>query len=130
MSINRIAEKLGVSRASVSKWVRDIPLTPEQKRVLTENQKQYGAQHKGSVANRKKRRAIRVSYQNEGRIKAQEGDPLHLTGCMLYWAEGRKKRDTCSFSNSDAEMMFTFVRFLRECLAVKIQRSKSEFSRT
>jgi hypothetical protein len=38
---------------------------------------------------------------------------------MLYWAEGAKSRNQVRFSNSDAEMVRLFVRFLREYFAVR-----------
>jgi hypothetical protein len=44
---------------------------------------------------------------------------LHLTGCMLYWAEGSKNRNGVQFTNSDADMMRTFVEFLRRCYGVR-----------
>lgn len=116
LAVGKIADMIGVAKSSVSKWVRDIPLTADQRHQLMQSQRSYGAQHQGSIANREKHRKIREQYQQAGREKAKEGDPLHLTGCMLYWAEGRKRRDDCSFSNSDPDMMITFMKFLRECL--------------
>jgi hypothetical protein len=49
---------------------------------------------------------------------ARRGDPLHLMGCMLYWGEGSKARNKVVFTNSDPDMIRTFVRFLRESLGV------------
>ncbi len=40
-------------------------------------------------------------------------------GCMLYWAEGAKSRNTLTFANSDPAMIATFARFLRECFDVQ-----------
>lgn len=37
---------------------------------------------------------------------------------MLYWGEGAKSRNLLSLTNSDANMMRFFARFLRESLAV------------
>jgi hypothetical protein len=45
-------------------------------------------------------------------------DPLHLAGCMLYWAEGSKSRTSLSLTNSDPNMVAFFKRFLIESLAV------------
>ncbi len=109
---------LGVSKSSVSLWVRDIELTTEQQEALKEGQKQYGAAHKGSKAVAAKYREIRRQYQEEGRAKAREGDPLHLAGCMLYRAEGTKTRNALEFGNSDPAMALFYVRFLRECLNI------------
>lgn len=118
LSVNKIAEIVGVSKGTVSRWVRDIPLTGDQRHKLMENSKSYGAQHQGSIANKVKYRKIREGYQEEGRKKAREGDPLHLAGCMLYWAEGTKDRNECRFTNSDPDMMVTYIQFLRKSLCV------------
>ncbi len=88
LSIIEIAEKVGVAKSSVSMWVRDIVLSPEHEEALRWNNKRIDAQRAGSQANVTKHRALREQYQEEGRIKAREGNLLHSQGCMLYWAEG------------------------------------------
>jgi hypothetical protein len=37
----------------------------------------------------------------------------NIAGCMLYWAEGSKMRNSLQFCNSDPEMVRFFVGFLR-----------------
>lgn len=118
MSVNKIAEIIGVSKSTTSRWLKDVPLTADQRHQLMENSKSYGAQHQGSVANKVKHRKIREQYQQAGREKARENDPLHLTGCMLYWAEGTKRRDSCTFTNSDPQMMKIYMEFSRKCLHI------------
>ena len=41
---------------------------------------------------------------------------------MLYWAEGSKQRNGVVLTNSDADMLALFVRFLRECYEVRVAR--------
>ncbi|MCU0480811.1 MAG: hypothetical protein MUE54_06310 [Anaerolineae bacterium] len=117
ISIIEIAKQLHVSKGSVSTWVRDIELTPEQAHRLVKNQGATTRQYIPAM-NRDKAYLNRQVWQNEGRIKAREGDILHMTGCMLYWAEGTKRRNSIIFVNSDSDMMRLFVQFLREALHV------------
>lgn len=117
-SLNEIVELLSVAKSTLSGWVRDIELTPEQVEALKQNQRLYGAQNKGAGANRKKARDERQSYHELGREHARNGSRLHLTGCMLYWAEGAKKRNVTYFVSSDPNMMLIFMRFLREEMGV------------
>lgn len=119
MSVRAIAHELGVSKGSVSTWVRDIILSGEQVQALSENQKHYAAQNRGAQTNREKHRQLRMNYQEAGRSRARQGSPLHMAGCMLYWAEGAKKRNHLYFVNSDPNMMTLFMRFLREELMVQ-----------
>lgn len=118
MSVKDIARQLGVSKSSISVWVRDIPLSDAQQAALQEKHRQYEATLKGSQANREKGLRQRLTFQQEGRARAREGDTLHLAGCMLYWAEGAKDRTSLRIVNSDPDMLAFFCRFLREALSV------------
>jgi hypothetical protein len=42
-----------------------------------------------------------------------------MAGCLLYWAEGSKSRNTVCFANSDINMVRFFAEFLRGSLAVQ-----------
>jgi transcriptional regulator with XRE-family HTH domain len=122
LTISEIARRLNVSSASVSKWVRDIELTAEQHAVLQQTNPRYSAQLGGQNARSASARAVRIAAQLKGRELARNADPLHLKGCMLYWAEGSKHRNRATFTNSDPEMARHFVRFLRECYAISDDR--------
>lgn len=63
----------------------------------------------------------RRKYQEEGRRRARKSQPLHQAGCMLYWAEGSKKRNVVEMTNSDVNLLRFFRRFLAECFAVSAE---------
>ena len=115
MSLKKIAVEVGVSPSSVLLWTRDIHLTPEQ---ASANLRQPGGPwdrqriRAASAARSTVCRARRAEYQQEGRLRARAGDPLHQAGCMLYWAEGSKDRNVVKLTNSDARLMRFFCRFL------------------
>jgi DNA-binding transcriptional MerR regulator len=118
----RIAARLGVSSSTVHSWTRGIKLTPEQR--VRNLRGPRGPQSPIQIARRtetwrRKHRERRRDYQEEGRQQAREMDPLHMAGCMLYWAEGAKQRNHVVFTNSDVAMLQFFVRFLRQRLGVK-----------
>jgi hypothetical protein len=122
--LKRIAARLGVSVSSVHNWTRDVLLTPEQRKRNLRGPR--GPQSPLHIARRtetwrRKHREKRREYQDDGRRRAREMDPLHIAGCMLYWAEGAKKRNLVIFTNSDVAMLQFFMRFLRENLGVKPQ---------
>jgi transcriptional regulator with XRE-family HTH domain len=122
LPIRVIAERLGVAKSSVSVWVRDIELTPEQHAALRRMNPRYNGQLRGQAARSASARALRIGAQQHGREYARRNDPLHLQGCMLYWAEGSKHRVRATFTNSDREMLRLFVRFLRECYSLADDR--------
>ncbi len=120
--IKRIARRLGVSPSSVSCWTRDIELTAEQQERNLRGLR--GPQDPAVVRRRaeewrRRSQAKRLRYQEQGRARAREGDALHMAGCLLYWAEGAKSRNTVRFVNSDLAMVRFFVRFVRESLEVQ-----------
>jgi hypothetical protein len=118
----RIAALLGVSVASAHLWTKDIELTAEQKAHNLRGPR--GPQNPEHVRRRARAWAARCQQarersQQEGREAAREGNPLHLAGCMLYWAEGAKRRNGIQFTNSDPRMLVLFRRFLVESLAIE-----------
>jgi transposase-like protein len=118
ISIRTIAARLGVSPSSVHKWTRDIELTSEQRGAIRRSDAVRRAQTAGNEAMRRRARERRLAAQNHGRRLAQQQVPLHITGCMLYWAEGSKRRNDVEFTNSDPNMVRIFVEFLSRCYAV------------
>ena len=43
---------------------------------------------------------------------------MYAAGCMLYWAEGSKARNSVKLSNADPAVVAFFARFLREQFGV------------
>lgn len=48
--------------------------------------------------------------------------PLHVAGCVLFWAEGWKHRNGAFVTNSDPELIRLWGRFLRALLRVDESR--------
>jgi hypothetical protein len=111
--MKQIATRLRVSPASVYAWTRDVPISEEQ---LAANRRAAAVAR--NVAWAERHREIRRRYQAEGRERARQGDSLHQAGCMLYWAEGAKARNSVLLANSDPHMLSFFRRFLTECFEV------------
>lgn len=113
LPIREITERLRVSKSSVSKWVRDIELTPEQVKYLLEKNPAYNQQLRGSGNTREHGLVRRRGFQSAGRQAVRDGvDALFVHGCLLYWCEGTKSTGSLRFANSDPYMMTQFVEFL------------------
>jgi AcrR family transcriptional regulator len=122
LPIREIAARVGVSVGSVSVWVRDIELTAEQQAALDARNPARNAQVNGAASNSRRCRAERAAAQAHGRELARAADPLHIKGCMLHWAEGSKRRNSVTFTNSDDAVVALFLRFLRSCYGVTDDR--------
>ena len=111
LAVREIAEIVGISRSSASIWVRDVALTPEQRKALDDRGERGRAVTRRLKAERA--RALRLGHQEEGRRLARERGEHYAAGCMLYWAEGDKCRNSVRISNADPEVLVFLSKFLR-----------------
>lgn len=131
-SYGQIVKELSLSsKGTLSLWFRDLRLSPEAKKRLEGNTKL--AVERGLVAfNRKRSKRI----VGENILALQKGKDfvgslshreLSLIGAALYWGEGTKSHKNprhayVAFSNSDAQMVMVFMRFIREVLHVSEEK--------
>ena len=113
-----IAAELGVSKSSVSLWVRDLP-RPE--RLSDEECRARGrtAVARYWTAERARREAARsaVSAAAAREIGTLSDREILIAGAVAYWCEGAKNKpyrrtDRVDFINSDPAMIRFFLRFL------------------
>jgi len=119
-SINEIVEALGVSKASVSIWVRDIILTQKQKNKLSKNGRSVSSIEKrreSRLINQKNKDDIIIAKARR-QINTFSKKDLKLAGILLYLGEGGKtKRGVVRISNSDPLVIKIMMKFFREiCL--------------
>ena len=113
-----IVAQLGVSKSSVSLWVRDLPRPPrvaaeECARRAAERMRRYWA---GERPVRAARRAA-ASAAAAASIGGLTDREILLAGAVAYWCEGAKNKphrraDRVTFSNSDPELISFFLLFL------------------
>ena len=120
LSFGEIARALDIAPTTARRWTLDIDVTGAQLAQI--DARRIHAALQASAANAALSRLRRLGWQQEGRLKAREGDPLHQAGCLLYWAEGTKTRNTVELANSDLNLTHLFVRFLAECFGVGPQQ--------
>jgi transposase len=115
---NRIAAELGVSKSSVSLWVRDLPwpdrLSYEEcrKRAAEGVQRYWAAERCVREAQREATRAAAAA--EIGTLTKRE---LLISGAIAYWCEGAKNKpyfrhDRVVFMNSEPGLIMFFLRFL------------------
>jgi hypothetical protein len=114
-----IAAELGVSKSSVSLWVRDMPRFG---RLSYENWRMSNASAAAKywAVERPIREARRQSVRARafGQIGALSERELLVAGAIAYWCEGSKNKpyrrhaNRVVFINSDPELILFFLRFL------------------
>ena len=127
--VREIAKFITCSKGSVSKWVRDIPLTSEQIERLKSNQdkgRAKAANHPNSSKHvwRRIREDIIRSATKDIPPRSDK-ETLRITGTLLYWAEGYKRTNNMVFfCNSDPDMIRLMMRFFREICKAGLPRCK------
>lgn len=108
-SYREIRERVPVAKSSLSLWLKDLPLTKDEKQVLkkrTNNNITHG-RIKAASELRKRRLERESAWFEEAKtvFELHKLEPLFHTGVALYWAEGAKRVNQWSFMNSDEAMI-------------------------
>lgn len=127
-SYGEITQVLGVPKSTLSYWLKGIPLSPQLK------ERHYTARvrnlNKGAQSNRA-RREREITAIIEGAASEISStlsrEAYMLFGAALYWAEGTK-RGMLEFTNSDPLMIYFFVRWLEEVLAISPSTLKAKLN--
>jgi Homeodomain-like domain len=114
-TLQQIADELGVSKSSVSLWVRDVPFTPSKRR--------WGAKRRPHPAQDRKRREIEECDRvGVARVGALDAASFLAAGAALYAGEGSKRDGMVVFANSDPAMVAFFCAWLRSFFAIDESR--------
>lgn len=128
LGIKTIAQKLGVSSSTASLWCRDIELTQDQLRKLSQNARDpYYGRRAEHIAKQKKLRDEKIrKFCDQGIKEVGKFDKRDwlMSGIALYWAEGFKKDNMVGFANSDPTMVKFFIRWLEICCGIKRKNLK------
>lgn len=116
LSYKEILERVPVAKSTLSLWVKDLPLTKDERAVLrSRTDKNISRGRIKAASELRKRRLVREkAWHKEAQIlfDAHKDDPLFHTGIALYWAEGAKRVNQWSFMNSDVDMIRVMQRWL------------------
>ncbi|HEX9065162.1 MAG TPA: hypothetical protein VF843_08635 [Streptosporangiaceae bacterium] len=113
-----IAATLGVSKSSVSLWLRDIPqpdrLTYEEVRA---RQAAGTARYWAGERQRREQMRVAISADAAKQIGSLSEREVRIAGAVAYWCEGAKNKphrrsDHVDFINSDPALIRLFLRFL------------------
>jgi hypothetical protein len=129
VSMGEISKQLGVSKGSVSLWVRDVVLSKKQRSTLTARGFSVEAIEKRRthrIANTQKKHQVVVNTAKE-KIESLSQHELLLVGAALYWGEGGKTiTGMARLANSDPHIIRTMMRFFREICGVHQDKFRAQ----
>jgi len=113
LSYNKIAAELGISKSSVSLWVRDIPC-PERFRYIHNERRVEGLRKYNAARSARHAAEIETAAAELGELTDRE---ILISGAIAYWCEGSKNKQNRKvnrvvFINSDPGLISFFLRFL------------------
>jgi predicted transcriptional regulator len=127
LDYEEIAAELGVSKSSVSLWVRDLPV-PERLSYAECRKRSSQGVAKYWEAERPRRDAIRAGTvaAASSQIRGLTDRDVLVAGAIAYWCEGSKRKpyrhcDRVVFINSDPLLIKFFLRFV-EVAGVSLDR--------
>jgi transcriptional regulator with XRE-family HTH domain len=125
-SVKDIAKRLGVSKGTISIWVRDIILSVDQLEKLKQKSIKGGelGRLKGCLM-QKERRLTAIENGNKWGITntvSMSDREFFFTGVALYWAEGAKKRSGLMICNSDPELINFMISWWKKFFNVETKR--------
>ena len=112
-----IAKELGVSKSSVSLWVRDVEFVPNPRR---HNYWTRDNPHPMQVA--KEAEIARCNAEGLERIGQLSDREFLIAGAVLYAGEGFKRGTHVGIANTDPVLLAMFVAWLRRCFEVDESR--------
>lgn len=120
-SVKEIAERLHVSKSTVSIWCRDISLTPSQIETLHKQMIRggYRGRLKGARLQREKKESKIAAYREAGvkKFRSLNEQGILLVGLGLYLGEG-SKGDDFQFTNSNPTLVRFVITWLKKCFGV------------
>lgn len=113
MSYSQIKEKIGVSKSSLSVWLREYPLSDKKINDLRANSPKRIEKFRNTMMAKREAASALVYKKMSNKIgKLSQRDVL-IGGIFLYWGEGSKSADyVTSVSNTDPNVLKFFLRWL------------------
>lgn len=105
-SYSQIKQKFKVSKSTLSRWLKDYPLSKERIRELRDNSQQRIEKFRQTML-RKREKLLALYYKEQRKkILPLSKKELLLAGLFLYWGEGNKaSRCTISINNTGPSVL-------------------------
>jgi AcrR family transcriptional regulator len=116
LPLAEIAARLGVSKSSVSLWVRDVEFDPLPRPPR-------GRRREPNALQRRRQAEVdRLLAEGRARIGRLSERELLVAGVALYAGEGSKRDGSVIFANSDPRMVMFFCSWLRHFFQIDESR--------
>lgn len=125
MSYGQIKKILGVSKGTLSVWLKNYPLSKERIRELRDCNEQRIEKYKETMRKKRQQRLDDIYKIQKEKILPLNDKELFVAGLMLYWGEGSKNTAAALIlSNSDPSVLKFFIYWINKALSIPKKRLK------
>jgi transposase len=124
-SYSQIKKILGLSKGTLSVWLRKYPLSKQCIRELRDWNEQRIEKYRETMRKKRQTRLDRTYDEQKKIVLPLTKREFFIAGLMLYWGEGKKSKPTAlSISNTDPSVIKFFIKWLNNCLLVPKEKIK------
>lgn len=125
MSYGQIKKELGISKSTLSGWLKDYPLSKERIKELRDCNEQRIERYRETMRKKREKRLDIFYKQEKAKILPISKREVYLAGLFLYWGEGSKSLSAArlQISNTDPSMIKFFIHWL-ETLEVSKEKMR------
>ncbi len=115
-SLGEISKEIKVSKSTASLWTKDVILDEVGMKRIRERS-DLARLKSNMTAHEKKLKRLEIAEMEAGNLLNQivlSKDTSLIALCTMYWCEGAKKNTIVSFTNSDPNLLRSFINMLIE----------------
>ena len=119
LSYNQIKLQVQVSKSTLSRWLKDLPLSKEQIDLLRGKNHQRIERYRESMKKRRETRLNQVYLESRKQLLPLSKKELLMAGLFLYLGEGNKSlKNSVSLNNTDPAVMKFYYYWLKKILKI------------
>lgn len=112
-SYSQIKKILGISKGTLSCWLKDYPLSKQRIKELRDDNEQRIEKFRETMRKKKERKLLKVYEEQKKIIFPFTKRDFFIASLFLYWGEGGKTRfNDISISNTDPSVLKFFINSL------------------
>jgi transposase len=116
-SYSQIKKILGLSKSTLSVWLRNYPLSKQRIQELRDWNEQRIEKYRETMRKKRQARLDKTYDEQKKIILPLTKREFFIAGLMLYWGEGEKARLQCvGVSNTDPSVIKFFIRWATQSL--------------
>ncbi len=119
MSYSQIKKELGISKSTLSGWLKNYPLSEERIRELRDHNDQRIERCRETKRKKKEKRLGEFYLEQKNKIFPLNRRDLFIAGLFLYWGEGSKTISSrISVSNTNPSVIIFFADWIIKYLKI------------